>query len=64
MSQMPEISGVHYNTHMSMEADLAEVMTKLETLRALRDAIRQERQTLHRVMANIVASRVDVTSLS
>jgi hypothetical protein len=33
-----------------MEIDVAEVITKLETLRALRGAIRQERQILHHVM--------------
>ena len=61
MSQMHEVSGIRYATHVSMEVDLVEVMTKLETLRVLRDAIRQESQLLHRVMANVATSEADAS---
>ena len=61
MSQMHEVSGIRYATHVSMEVDLEEVMTKLETLRALRDAIKKERKLLHRVVANVARSKVDAS---
>jgi hypothetical protein len=43
---------------MSTEVDLVEAIAKLETLRALRKAIGQERLTLHRVLANIARSEL------
>jgi hypothetical protein len=53
MSQIHKDSGIRYIIHMSTAVDLVEAMTKLETLRVLRHAIRQERQTLHRVLGQL-----------
>jgi hypothetical protein len=61
MSQMNEVLGIRNDTYVYMDVDLVEAMTKLETLRVLRDAIRQERQILRRVMASITTSRVDAS---
>jgi hypothetical protein len=61
MSQTNEVLGIRNDTYVYMDVDLVEAMTKLETLRALRDAIRQERQILHRVMASITTSGVDAS---
>ena len=61
MSQMNEVLGIRNDTYVYMDVDLVEAITKLETLLALRDAIRQERQILHRVMASITTSGVDAS---
>ena len=60
-SQMNEVFGIRNDTYGYMDVDLVEAMTKLETLRVLQDAIRQERQILRRVMASIATSGVDAS---
>jgi hypothetical protein len=60
-SQINEVLGIRNDIYGYMDVDLVEAMTKLETLGVLRDAIRQERQILRRVLASTATSGVDAS---
>ena len=53
MRQIPHGSWSHYANYVSMKINLADAEAQLATLRALGDAIKQERRNLERVESEL-----------